>query len=198
MVSQRSERVPAFDDRGASFLDNEHQVHLWMLTTRTEASGRASALILRMQPAPRQVCLADGSDLLGRSDGEAQILEIPRNYFAPEAADAIRQQVVRYMRSKRTDQAIDEYIAEYDLLCRKAESKVEMGAGIPEEFVSILRMDNAALSHRQKSLATATCHEYLEFGGASANMRRLSWSARNWKQVECSARRGSSGVTREW
>ena len=98
---------------------------------------------------------------------------ILRNCFAPEAADAIRHQVTRYVRFRGADQSIDEYIAEYDLLRRKAESEMEMGAGYPEQFVSVLRMDNAALSRHEKSLVMASCHRSLEFETASGNMRRL-------------------------
>ena len=98
-----------------------------MRATRTEASGRASVLISHMHPAPRQVCLADSNDILGRSDGVNEILEISRNYPAPAAADAIHQEVMRYMRLKRTEQSIAEYAAEYYLLRRKAEPKWKWG-----------------------------------------------------------------------
>ena len=50
-----------------------------------------------MQPAPRQDCLAEGSDILDQCDGVTQILDISRSYFAPEAAEAIRHQVMRFM-----------------------------------------------------------------------------------------------------
>ena len=90
MVSRGSEKVPTFDGRGADSLDYDRQVHLWMRTTRTEASARASVSILHMQPAQRRVASDDGSDILGRSDGVARISEVLRNHFAPEAADAIR------------------------------------------------------------------------------------------------------------
>ena len=53
---------------------------------------------------------------------------------------------------------------------------MEMGAGSPEQFASIFRVDNAALSHREKSFVIASCHAGLEFEGASANLRRLSGS----------------------
>ena len=89
-----------------------------------------------MAPAPRQVCVTEGSDISDHSDRVAKILEILRNYFAPEAVDAIHQQVMRFTRFRRTDQSIDEYTAGFDLLCWKAESNVEMGAGFPEKFVS--------------------------------------------------------------
>ena len=108
-----------------------------------------------------------------RSDGDAAILGILRNYFAPEAAYAIHQQVTRFVRCTRADQSIDASMVEYDLLWRKAESNMEMGAGFPDQFVSILRVNNDALSYRQKSLAIASCHKSLKFEDASANLRGL-------------------------
>ena len=99
-----------------------------------------------MQPAPRQVCLAEGSDILGRSDEVAKISDILRNYLAPETFDAVRQQVMRLISFRRTDQSIIGYIVEYDLLRRMAEAKMAMGAGSPKQFASIWRMDKAALS----------------------------------------------------
>ena len=130
-------------------------------------------MALRAQPVPRQVCLAEGSDILDHSDGVAEILNILRNYFAPEAVGAIHQQLMRFMRFRRTDQSVDENIAEYDLLRQKAEPEMEMGAGFPEQFASKLNMDNAALSRHEKSLVMASCHESLRPEDASANMRRL-------------------------
>ena len=114
MASRSGEKVLAFDDRSAHFLDYEHQAHLWMRSARAEVPARASLLVLHMRPVPRQVCLAEGSDISGRSDGVAGISDIPGNYFAPEAADSIHQQVVRFSRIRRTDQSIDEYIVEFD------------------------------------------------------------------------------------
>ena len=66
-----------------------------MRTTRTKLTARASLLILRARPAPRQVCLAAGSDIPDHADGASKILNISRSYFAPEAVDAIHQQVMR-------------------------------------------------------------------------------------------------------
>ena len=149
MVSRGSEEVPTFDGRGASSLDYERQGHLWIRTTRTEASARASVLILHLQPALRQVCLADGSDVLGRSDGVAGIWVLLRNNFAPEAADEIRRQVLRFTRFRRTDQSIDESTAAYELLRRKAEPEMGTGARFPGQLVTLLRMDCAALSRHE-------------------------------------------------
>ena len=89
MVSRGGEKVPAVDVRRASFFDSEHQVHSWMRAARAELPARASLLILRTQPAPRQVCLAESSAVLYQSDGVSKILDILRSYIAPEAVDAI-------------------------------------------------------------------------------------------------------------
>ena len=72
---------------------------------------------------------------LDRSDGGAKISDILRNYLATEADDAIPRQVMRFMRFRRTDQSIDEYIVEFDPLRRQTESKMDMVDGIPEHFV---------------------------------------------------------------
>ena len=50
---------------------------------------------------------------------------------------------------------------------------MEMGAALPEQFASVLRMDNAALSREEKSLVRARWYTSMQFGDASANMRSL-------------------------
>ena len=90
MASRSGEKVPAFDGCGSHFLDYEHQVHLWTRTTRTEVSARASLLALHVKLVPRQVCLAERSGILDHRDGVTKILNVLRNYSAPEAVDAIR------------------------------------------------------------------------------------------------------------
>ena len=173
MASQSGKEVPAFVGRGAHFLDFEHQVHLRVRTTHTEVFARDSSLVLHMQPVPRQVCLAEGGDILDHSDGVAKFLGFPRNYFAQEAVGAIRRQARRFARPPRANQRIDECSAEYDLRRRKAESKMEMGAGPPERLASILHMGSAASSRNEKSSVMASSHKCLRFEDASANMRRL-------------------------
>ena len=94
MASPGAEKAPASEGHGATFLDYEHQAHLWMRATKTELAARV--LHMHMQPAPRQVCPAQGGDILGRGDGVTRISDILRSYFAPGAADAIHQQVMRF------------------------------------------------------------------------------------------------------
>ena len=101
-------RVPAFDGRGSTFLDYLRRVHLWMRAIRTELAARASKLVLQPQPAPRRVCLAEGSNKLDLGDGVTRILGNLRSYFAPEAADAIHKRVMRVTNYRRLDPPIVE------------------------------------------------------------------------------------------
>ena len=126
-----------------------------------------------MRPAPRQVRLAEGSDILGRIHGVARFLGILRGFRAPWAAGAIRQQVMRFMNRQRSDHSANEFSAGCGLLRRGAESNVGAGAGFPDQFVSILRMNITRLSRREKPLVAASCRKSLKFWAASANMRRL-------------------------
>ena len=49
---------------------------------------------------------------------------------------------------------------------------MEMGAGLPEQFASIVRMNNAVLPRQEKSPAMASSRKSLKFGEVAANVRR--------------------------
>ena len=102
-----------------------------------------------MNSAPRQFWQSAAGGHLDNQEGVARILEVLRNYFAPEAADAIYRQVMRFTQYRRAEQPADEFIVEFDLLRRKAESKMGMGTGFPEQFASIWRMRYAGLPARK-------------------------------------------------
>ena len=105
--------------------------------------------------------------------------EISRNYMAPRAADSIYQEVARFAKFRRGGQTVDGYIAEYDLLQRKAGPKMMMGAGAPEQFASILRMVNSGLPRQGESLESASSQKSYKFVGAPANMlAKMSWVRR--------------------
>ena len=53
------------------------------------------------------------------------------------------------------------------------ESEVEMGTGFPEQLVFIVRMQNAGLPRREKSLVAASGQGGLKFVDVTANTRRL-------------------------
>ena len=159
-----------------------------MRATKTEPASRASLSVLQLRSAPQQVRSAERGDVLGRRDGVVRILEILRSHFAPEAADAIHQQVMRFMHYRRAGQWIDEYVLEFDPLRRKAESKIEMGAGFPEHFISILRVNNAGLPRQEKPLKS----QKPEVRGGSGQRQTIIWIARCEGSPKCIAHRGSS------
>ena len=53
MALPGADRVPVFDGLGASFLDFEQRVRLWMRPARTEPASRASFSVLRADSDPR-------------------------------------------------------------------------------------------------------------------------------------------------
>ena len=79
--------------------------------------------------------------------------------------------MARFTQIPGADQSIDEFIAKFDLLRRKAESKLEMGTGFPEQFATILRMHNAGLPRQEKSPVMASSRKSLKFLDVAANMR---------------------------
>ena len=106
---------------------------------------KAAHLLLHMSDVARKVCLSVGKDVIGNLDGAEQILQIPRDRFAPDAIDLISQDMVKFILFKRTDQPMDTYIIEFEMLRRKAEARMVMGPGFLVEFVSVLCMRNGAL-----------------------------------------------------
>ena len=76
--------------------------------------------------------------------------------------------MVKFMYFKRTDQTMDTYIMEFEMLRQKAESRMVMGAGSPDEFASVLRMQNAALNKNEKTLVLASLGNTLAFPQVSA------------------------------
>ena len=95
------------------------------------------------------------------------------DYFSPDAVDSSFQEVARFLQLKRRAPATDAYFVEFDALRRKAESKIQMGGGIPEGSVSILQMKNAALSRQEKSLVLASVQGGLGSLDVAKQMRRL-------------------------
>ena len=105
--------------------------------------------------------------------GVARILGILRNFFAPEAAGAKRQQVMRFSQIRPAGQPIGEFFVECDLLRRRAESILEMGAGFPEHCISVLRRYHAVRPGRGTTLVMASSRRSLMLHEVAANVRRL-------------------------
>ena len=59
------------------------------------------------------------------------------------AIDAENQEVAKLLNLERADQASDVYLMDFDVSREKAEARMVMGGGFPNEFVSILCVQNA-------------------------------------------------------
>ena len=102
--------------------------------------------------------MSAGKDVIGNIDGVAHTPRILRERFAPDAIGSILQ---------------DTSLLEFDLLRQKAEARMLMCSGFPDEFVSVLRMQSAALSENEKTSVLASLHKTPAFPAVSAQMRRL-------------------------
>ena len=81
--------------------------------------------------------------------------------------------MVRFMHFERTDQNMDTYIMEFAMLRDEAESRTVMASGFPGASVSVLRMQNAALTENEKTMVLASLENALAFPQVSAQTRRL-------------------------
>ena len=97
-----------------------------------------------------------GKGVIGKSDGAEQLMEISRGRFAPDANDSIFRDVVEFMYFKCLEQKMDAYLMEFDMLRGKAESRMQTGAGFPDEFVSVFCTQNAGLIRNEKTMVLAS------------------------------------------
>ena len=112
---------------------------------------KAAHLLRHMSDVARKVRLNAGRREIGNLDGVGQISRISRERFAPDAIDSISQDMEKFLYFTRTEQTMDTYIMEFEMLRGKAESRLLLGSGFLNAFVSVLRMQNAALSKNEKN-----------------------------------------------
>ena len=67
---------------------------------------------------------------------------------------------------------MDTYLLEFEMLRQRAEARFDMGTGFPDEFASVLCIQNAALSKTEKQLVVASVGSSLVFGNVAAQTRR--------------------------
>ena len=94
--------MQVFHGKGASFIEFEQQVRLWMQMTEMEPPKRAAALVVHMNSTARQVCLAVAGDHIAKNNG------------AEHVVNTIYREVARFLQFRRTGQTTDENIAEFD------------------------------------------------------------------------------------
>ena len=119
------------------------------------------------------------SSKLTEPDGVARALQVLHDYFAPDALDAVYQDVARFLGIKRPTQSIDECLAKVDLLRRKAEYPMQTGGAFPEAFASVLCLRNAFLSRAETPLVCFAA-EFGDRRNRAANESAIWTDGRQW------------------
>ena len=81
-------------------------------------------IVLQMKAVAHQVCMAPGGDVTKGGDGTEKILTISRERLEPEAVDAGDEEVARFLQLGGGEPNDGVFLVEFDLLRRKAESKM--------------------------------------------------------------------------
>ena len=89
--------APVFAGKGECIAKYFQEVELWTRVTTLDPTKRASALVLQTHPVPRGVCIARGNEQLSDRDNAAKVLDVLRDYFAPEPGAALYREVVRFL-----------------------------------------------------------------------------------------------------
>ena len=142
-------QVPAFDGHAGSSANLDEKVISRKKISTMAPEERAAHLLLHLSDAAREVCVTAGKDVVGNLDGAEHIWQILTERFAPDAIDSILHAMAKFMHFKRTGQDMGTYLIEFDMLRRKAEARMIMGGGFPDEFASVLCMQNAALAKNE-------------------------------------------------
>ena len=79
------------------------------------------------------------------------------------AFGSIFQDIAKSLYFKCPDQDEDTYLMEFDILRQKAEARMIMGGGSPDESVSVLCMQIAALAKNETTLVSHGFHTALVF-----------------------------------
>ena len=84
-------------------------------------------------------------------DGANLALTVLRDYFAPDALDAVHQEVVHFSSSKRTTQTMDNCMVKIDLFRKVADGRLQPGGISPGAFAAEWCSKKASLHRADKS-----------------------------------------------
>ena len=132
---------------------------LQLLGAEAESAPSAPSAVIQvlqvLQPEPEAVGWA---------------LQVLRAFFAPDALDALYQDVVKFSRFKRT---ADEYLVKFDPSRRKAEARMHTGCSFPAAVASASRPEYASLRQVGESPVLASVHGGLGIVKVTQKMRQL-------------------------
>ena len=86
-----------------------------------------------------------------------EVLQELKQYFSPDASDHVYQDVWKFLHHKRTDQTMERFLLEFDLLRTKAERKIQMGFRFPDSFISALLHGECVANVAPKNTRDGLC-----------------------------------------
>ena len=102
--------APFSDGTGNPLPGSATEEKLRRKVTNLGVGKRASALVLQMESTARDACVAMGSDKLMEPDAVGRSLRVPREYFAPNALNAVYQYAICFLHFERTTHSTDAYL----------------------------------------------------------------------------------------
>ena len=180
--------APPADGEGACSSNYERQAKLRRQVTHLGPAKRASALILQIDTAARQDCMATGSGVIADGHVAGKILTILCDYLSPGAGGSATRRVVGFLQVKAGGPDDVCVPGRNRFVSPRIGIQVANGRGPPDAFVPDLCMQHAALSRSEKSLALARVQvsrsDFLVLAGELPD--RMYWprtSKRGWRTV---------------
>ena len=99
-----------------------------------------------------------GEQKLPDQDGAKTLLQVPRNYFAPDTMGPASQDVAQFLHFREAAHNMGEYSVKFDLLRLKAKGLLRNLGAFPDAFAAAPCPQNASSSKCDESPILATTH----------------------------------------
>ena len=176
-----SNRIPSFDGTPVDLDRYIRDVQLWAMSTPLRPDQRASALVLRLTGKAKALTQNVNMDEIGFDTGVDYLMDFLRAHIRISNMHYAFDVFQKLMRLKRDSQAlgpatgdIDTYITEFFTLGQRLH---EIGIVIPEPLTTLLLIENASLSARERNLIETILlsreQEALSFDRATNALRQI-------------------------
>ena len=164
--------VPSWDGQNMSFAEYTKLVELWYIATTVPDEKKAPNLILRLTGTARAIALQTPTERFSKKDGVKTLMDILNQHFKKDEEDVMYEDIMRFIKFKRSDQDIHRYCADFRLNLTKVERHLHVN--LPKKFVSTLLIAAANLSNTDRKRILSSVRNQLEHVDEVVhNMRRL-------------------------
>ena len=142
-------KIPTFD--GTPHLLDEYirEVTLWSLSTNLRADQRGPALVLRLTDRAKVISQTMNIEELNQDRGVDYLIEFLRTNLRITNMHYVFDVFRSFINMKRNTEHVDMYISEFYQFYMKL---VQVNIRLPEPVVTLLIIENARLSDRERSL----------------------------------------------